>query len=89
MDEGTGNSGFTDSESVDSLALHSHMHFSTTNRLRIKTPQEVSSEIAKNSRYWMETTATTVPIDDWLDNTNYNGEVLEQIKCHVGRLHQE
>ena len=69
--KGTGNSGFTDNEAVDSLALHSHMHFSTTNRLRIKSPQEVSSGEAKNQGIGWRTTATTVPIDNWLDNTRY------------------
>ena len=72
--KGTGNSGFTDSESVDSLALHSHMHFSTTNRLRIKTPQEAANDEPRSQGIGWRTTATTIPIDDWLDNTQYSNE---------------
>ena len=72
--KGTGNSGFTDSESVDSLALHSHMHFSTTNRLRLKTRQEAVDDEPRAQGIGWRVTATTIPIDDWLDNTNYNGE---------------
>lgn len=71
--KGTNNTGFTDNESVDSLGLHSHMHFSTTNRLRIKTPQEVSSGEPQNQGIGFRTTATTIPIDDWLDATRYDG----------------
>ena len=74
--KGTNNSGFTDSEAVDSLALHSHMHFSTTNRLRIKTTNEDTAAQAQGvgSRF----TASTVPIQSWMDNTKYpNGSSSE------------
>ena len=67
--KGTNNSGFTDSEAVDSLALHSHMHFSTTNRLRIKTTNEDSE--ARSQGIGSRFNATTIPIQDWLDNTQY------------------
>ena len=50
------------------------MHFSTTNRLRIKTPQEAANDEPRSQGIGWRTTATTIPIDDWLDNTNYNGE---------------
>ena len=68
--KGTNNSGFTDLEAVDTLALHSHMHFTTTNRLRIKTTNE-STETAPQgigSRF----VASTIPIEDWIDNTQFN-----------------
>ena len=67
--KGTNNSGFTDSEAVDSLALHSHMHFSTTNRLRIKTTNEDTE--ARSQGIGSRFNATTIPIQDWLDNTQY------------------
>ena len=69
--KGTNNSGYTDEEAVDSLALHSHMHFSTTNRLRIKTTNENTTVQSQGvgSRF----VASTIPINDWLDNTQYNG----------------
>lgn len=68
--KGTNNSGFTDQEAVDSLALHSHMHFTTTNRLRIKTTNESTAAAPQGvgSRF----VASTIPIQDWLDNTQYN-----------------
>ena len=68
--KGTNNSGFTDVESVDSLALHSHMHFSTTNRLRLKTTNETSGPQAQGVGSYFN--ATTVPIQDWLNNQRYN-----------------
>jgi len=68
--KGTNNSGFTDSEAVDSLALHSHMHFSTTNRLRIKTTNEDTE--AQSQGVGSRFVASTIPIQDWLDNTKYN-----------------
>jgi hypothetical protein len=69
--KGTNNSGYTDEEAVDSLALHSHMHFSTTNRLRIKTTNENTQVQSQGvgSRF----VASTIPINDWLENTQYNG----------------
>jgi len=69
--KGTNNSGYTDEEAVDSLALHSHMHFSSTNRLRIKTTNENTQVQAQGvgSRF----VASTIPINEWLDNTQYNG----------------
>ena len=74
--KGTNNSGFTDEEAVDSLALHSHMHFSTTNRLRIKTTNEDSEARANGIGYRFA--ATTIPIQGWLDNTQYpNGASTE------------
>jgi len=74
--KGANNSGFTDSEAVDSLALHSHMHFSTTNRLRIKTTNEDTEARSQGVGYRFA--ATTIPIDDWLDNTQYpNGGSTE------------
>ena len=68
--KGTNNSGYTDVEAVDSLALHSHMHFSTTNRLRIKTTNEQTQVQSQGvgSRF----VASTIPINDWMDNTQYN-----------------
>lgn len=67
--KGTNNSGYTDNESVDSLALHSHMHFSSTNRLRIKTTNETSAASGFGVGY--RNVASTVPISTWLDNTQY------------------
>ena len=67
--KGTNNSGYTDNESVDSLALHSHMHFSSTNRLRIKTVNETSAASGFGVGY--RNVASTVPISTWLDNTQY------------------
>ena len=74
--KGTNNSGFTDSEAVDSLALHSHMHFSTTNRLRIKTTNENTE--ARSQGIGSYFNATTIPIQGWMDNTQYpNGSSSE------------
>ena len=70
--KGTNNSGFTDSESVDSQAMHSHMHFSQTNRLRIKTTNEVSN--AQSQGIGSYYNATTIPIQEWLDETRYNND---------------
>ena len=68
--KGTGNSGFTDSEAVDSQALHAHMHFSQTNRLRIKTTNEVTD--AQSQGIGSYYNATTIPIEMWLDKSRYN-----------------
>lgn len=67
--KGTNNSGYTDNESVDSLALHSHMHFSSTNRLRIKTTNETSG--ASGFGIGSRNVASTIPISTWLSNTQY------------------
>ena len=66
--KGTG--GFTDSEAVDSQALHAHMHFSQTNRLRIKTTNEITQAQAQGIGSYYN--ATTIPIEMWLDKTRYN-----------------
>ena len=68
--KGTNNSGFTDSEAVDSLAIHSHMHFSQTNRLRLKTTNEQSDAQGQGQGNYY--TATTIPVQEWLDETRYN-----------------
>ena len=68
--KGTGNSGFTDSEAADSQALHAHMHFSQTNRLRIKTTNEVTD--AQSQGIGSYYNATTIPIEMWLDKSRYN-----------------
>ena len=68
--KGTNNLGFTDSEAVDSQALHAHMHFSQTNRLRIKTTNEVTQ--AQSQGIGSYYNATTIPIEMWLDKTRYN-----------------
>jgi len=68
--KGTNNSGYTDVEAVDSLALHSHMHFSTTNRLRIKTTNELADPQSQGPG--SRNVASTVPIQTWLNNTGYN-----------------
>lgn len=67
--KGTNNSGYTDVESIDSLGLHSHMHFSTTNRLRIKTTNELTDPQVQGigSRF----VASTIPIASWLNATQY------------------
>jgi len=67
-----GNSGYTDSEAVDTLALHPHMHFSTTNRVRIKpkNPPTSGQDIAQGVQSFQN--ASTVNIDDWLNATKYS-----------------
>jgi hypothetical protein len=70
--KGTNNLGYTDSESVDNTAIHPHMHFSNTNRCRIKssnTPVTGLDAIAGSCAY---RTASTISIDDWLNNTKIN-----------------
>lgn len=69
--KGTNNTGFTDDEAVDPLAIHSHMHFSSTNRLRIKTTNEDTEP--KSNGIGSYQTASTIPLSDWLDNTKYGG----------------
>ena len=65
-----GTASNTDSESVDQTAIHPHMHFSTTSRVRVKPKnapvngQDLASSI--NSFQ----TASTINIDDWLNATN-------------------
>ena len=68
--KGTNNTGFTDQEAVDSLALHSHMHFATTNRLRLKTTNETGGPRGQGIGSYY--TASTIPIQKWMDNTQYN-----------------
>ena len=67
-----GNNGYTDSESVDSLAIHPHMHFSTTNRVRIKPRNAPASgqDLAFGVQSYQN--ATTIKINDWLNATKYN-----------------
>jgi len=79
--KGTNDSGYTDVEAVDSLALHSHMHFSSTNRLRIKTTNETAE--AQPQGQGARNVASTVPISSWLDNTKYgsNGPGTNQPPC--------
>lgn len=68
--KGFNNTGFTDEEGVDSLAVHSHMHFATTNRLRLKTTNETSGPRGQGIGSYY--TASTIPIQKWMDNTRYN-----------------
>jgi hypothetical protein len=67
-----GNNGYTDSESVDSLAIHPHMHFSTTNRVRIKPRNAPASgqDLAFGTNNFQN--ASTIDINDWLNATKYN-----------------
>jgi len=66
------NTGYTDSESVDSLAIHPHMHFSTTNRVRIKpnNPPISGQDTAAGVQSFRN--ATTVNVSDWLNATKYS-----------------
>ena len=68
---GTNNSGVTDEESLDSSQVHSHLHFSTTNRLRIKTTNEMTGD-ARPFGQGFRRTASTIPIQLWMDNTTYD-----------------
>ncbi len=71
--KGSLGTGFTDLESVDSAAIHAHMHFSQTNRLRLKTTNEGSGVQAQGQgSYYV---ASTIPIQQWQDNTRYNNAV--------------
>lgn len=67
-----GNAGYTDSESVDSLAIHPHMHFATTNRVRIKPRNAPASgqDLAFGTNSFQN--ATTINITDWLNATKYS-----------------
>jgi hypothetical protein len=67
-----GNSGYTDSEAVDSLGVHPHMHFSTTNRVRIKPRNSPVSgqDLAFGQNHFAN--ATTINVTDWLNATKYN-----------------
>jgi hypothetical protein len=70
--KGTSNSGYTDSETVDSTSIHPHMHMSTTNRCRIK-PRNVSSngqDPGGGNCFYR--TASTINIETWLENTRIN-----------------
>lgn len=67
---GTNNTAYTDVESVDAIQLHPHMHFSTTNRLRIKTTNEVTGTQANGTGY--RKVGSTIPIQGWMDNTRYD-----------------
>ena len=68
---GTNNSGVTDQESLDSSQLHSHLHFSTTNRLRIKTTNEMTGDPRPFGQGFRRS-ASTIPIQLWMDNTTYD-----------------
>lgn len=67
-----GSGGYTDSESVDSLAIHPHMHFSTTRRVRIKprNPPASGQDLAGSTNSFQN--ASTVNIEDWLNATKYS-----------------
>jgi hypothetical protein len=67
-----GNSGSTDAETVESEAIHPHMHFSTTTRVRIKPRNAPPSgqDLASSTNSFRN--ASTVNIQDWLNATRYN-----------------
>ena len=67
-----GNAGYTDSESVDALAIHPHMHFSTTNRVRIKPRNAPASgqDLAFGTNNFQN--ASTINLNDWLNATKYS-----------------
>ncbi len=67
-----GNTGYTDSESVDSLAIHPHMHFSTTRRVRIKPKSLPASGQDTSAGTNSYQNASTINITDWLNATKYD-----------------
>ena len=71
--KGSLGTGFSDLEAVDTAAIHSHMHFSQTNRLRLKTTNEGQNVQAQGiGSYYV---ASTLPIQQWMDNTRWDNSV--------------
>lgn len=70
---GTNNSKLTDSEAVDPTAMHPHMHFSTTNRCRIKSTNSGTGGIEPATGLCAYSTASTIDITDWLAATSLGG----------------
>jgi hypothetical protein len=67
-----GTASNTDAESVDATAIHPHMHFSTTTRVRVKPAKApISGQDLAGSTNSFDT-ASTINIDDWLGATTYN-----------------
>jgi hypothetical protein len=67
-----GNSGLTDSETIEAEAIHPHMHFSTTTRVRIKPRNAPPSGQDLPASVNSFRNASTVNIQDWLNATRYN-----------------
>ena len=61
----------TDSEGVEDNAIHPHMHYSTTTRARNYTKETTSNDAMLTGRTGFKN-ASTVNLQDWLDNTRYN-----------------
>ena len=70
--KGTNNLGYTDPESVDNTAVHPHMHFSTTNRCRIKSSNTPATGLDVTAGSCAYRTASTISLTDWLNNTKIN-----------------
>ena len=68
-----GNEAYTDSESVDAIAIHPHMHFSSTNRVRIKPANAPANGQDLPAGTQSFNNGTTINIDDWLNATKYTG----------------
>ena len=76
---GTTSGKRTESEIVDNAAIAGHMHFSSLKRTRIKSTTEVDvtspttqkEPVAIGLLNWWN--ASTVPIQDWMDNTTTDG----------------
>lgn len=67
-----GTNSNTDSEIVDATAIHPHMHFSTTSRVRVKPANAPANgqDLAGSTNSF--STASTININDWLNATTYN-----------------
>jgi len=67
-----GTNSNTDSEIVDASAIHPHMHFSTTSRVRVKPANAPANgqDLAGSVNSYR--TGTTINIDDWLNATRYD-----------------
>lgn len=61
-----GNAGYTDEEAVDARAIHPHMHFSSTNRVRVKPKSAATGGI-------IELPDIQIPVNDPSISPSFNG----------------
>jgi hypothetical protein len=71
--KGTNNLGYTDTSTVESSGIFPHMHFSTTNRCRIKPTNILSSGQDPGAGPCYYKNASTINISNWLAATTIQG----------------
>jgi len=71
--KGTSNLGYTDTSTLESTSIFPHMHYSTTNRCRIKSTNILSSGQDPGSGNCYYRNASTINISNWLTATTIPG----------------